>query len=124
MNDDMLSYFQSLLKSRSHEIAEEMRKFASWFKNVGDDRGPMDPVDFAYSQNEMEFMMKIQDRNRLLIRQIHEALDRIKTGDFGICQECGDDISVARLNAQPTAILCVDCKREVETVKRFAMAQA
>jgi DnaK suppressor protein len=56
--------------------------------------------------------LRIRDRERKLILKIREALERIDAGEFGVCENCGEDISTARLKARPVTTLCIDCKTE------------
>ena len=58
--------------------------------------------------------LRIRDRERRLIHKIQEALTRIDEGEYGICEECGEDIGVARLKARPVTTLCVNCKARQE----------
>jgi DnaK suppressor protein len=58
--------------------------------------------------------MRLRNREALFLRKIDEALRRIADGSFGECEECGDDIELKRLEARPTATMCVACKEEAE----------
>jgi DnaK suppressor protein len=123
MDEEMLLYFKEVLESRSRELIAEAESLYISLKKTGDNRDPMDSADFASSQYALEFMMKIQDRNRYVTKQIRAALNRIKNGEFGICEECGDDIGMGRLKAQPMTTLCVDCMRDMEAVRRLQSYQ-
>ncbi len=63
-------------------------------------------------------MLSIRDRERKLITKIREALQKINQGDFGQCEECGDDIGIERLEARPVTTLCIKCKRKQEANER------
>ena len=63
-------------------------------------------------------MFHMQQRSQEFIFEITQALQRIESGDFGICEECGDDIGVERLKVQPTTRVCIHCKEEQETAAR------
>jgi DnaK suppressor protein len=65
-------------------------------------------------ESERNFELRIRDRERKLIGKIKEALERIDDGSFGICDECGEDISAQRLKARPVTTLCIDCKKRQE----------
>jgi DnaK suppressor protein len=82
----------------------------------------MDEVDITSRRYEKELSMHMQHRAKRLVEEIQEALIRIKKGSFGICEECGRDIEVERLKAQPMATLCIGCKREMEAIKRLKVA--
>ncbi|HEX7372865.1 MAG TPA: TraR/DksA C4-type zinc finger protein, partial [Thermodesulfobacteriota bacterium] len=73
-----------------------------------------DPTDRANLETDRNFLLRIRDRERKLIGKIKEALARIDDGTFGICEECGDDISEERLKARPMTTLCIDCKTKAE----------
>jgi DnaK suppressor protein len=79
-----------------------------------------DPTDRASLESDRNFLLRIRDRERKLLVKIQEALNRIDEGSFGICQECGEDISESRLKARPVATLCVECKRKQERQEKMA----
>jgi DnaK suppressor protein len=63
-------------------------------------------------------MLRIRDRENKLIKKIKKALDRIENGTFGICEKCGEDISVKRLKARPVTTHCIDCKTKEEAFEK------
>jgi DnaK suppressor protein len=63
-------------------------------------------------------VLRIRDRERKLILKIREALQRIEDGNFGVCESCGDDIGIDRLQARPVTTLCIECKRKQEAHER------
>jgi len=73
-----------------------------------------DPTDRATMESDRNFELRIRDRERKLIGKIKEAIERIEDGTFGICEECGEDISEERLKARPVTTLCIDCKKKQE----------
>jgi DnaK suppressor protein len=73
-----------------------------------------DPNDRASQESDRTFELRIRDRERRLLAKIREALERIDDGTFGVCEECGEEISEARLRARPVTTLCIDCKMEEE----------
>jgi len=77
-----------------------------------------DPTDQASMETDRNFDLRIKDRERKLIRKIDQAILRIKDGEFGICESCGGDISIKRLQARPVTTLCIDCKTEQEQEER------
>ena len=62
--------------------------------------------------------LRISDRESKLIRKIQQALDRLEDGDYGICDMCGEEISIARLRARPVTTLCIACKTEQESLEK------
>jgi DnaK suppressor protein len=70
-------------------------------------------------ESDRNFELRIRDRERRLIGKIREALDRIEAGDFGECEDCGDQIGDARLKARPVTTLCIECKTEQERQEKI-----
>jgi DnaK suppressor protein len=62
--------------------------------------------------------LRIRDRERTLIGKIREALERIEDGTYGICEECGEEITAERLKARPVTTLCIECKKRQETEEK------
>ena len=77
-----------------------------------------DPTDRASLEADRNFMLRIRDRENKLIKKIKKALDRIETGSFGVCEKCGEDISVKRLKARPVTTLCIACKTKEEAFEK------
>ena len=77
-----------------------------------------DPVDFASFEINQAEIQKIGNREKGLLNKINHALNKIESGDYGTCEGCGEDISVARLEARPVAQYCIDCKTEMEQNER------
>jgi DnaK suppressor protein len=77
-----------------------------------------DPTDQASVEIERNFDLRIKGRERRLIRKIEEAISRVDDGDFGICEGCGGDVGLKRLQARPVTTLCIDCKVEQEQEER------
>jgi DnaK suppressor protein len=69
-----------------------------------------DPNDRATQESEFSLELRTRDRERKLIKKIDEALDRIEEHEYGYCEACGVEIGIRRLEARPTATLCIDCK--------------
>ena len=69
-----------------------------------------DPNDRATQEEEFTLELRARDRDRKLIRKISEALTSLDSGDYGYCEGCGLEIGIRRLEARPTATLCIDCK--------------
>ena len=73
-----------------------------------------DLIDRASLESDRNFQLRIRNRERKLISKIRQALDRIESGVFGECEDCGDPIGEARLKARPVTTLCIECKVEQE----------
>ena len=73
-----------------------------------------DPNDRASVESDRSFELRLRGREQKLMEKIDEALARIEEGTYGICDECGEDITVKRLEARPVAKYCIDCKTRQE----------
>lgn len=83
-----------------------------------DHREPMDEVDFASQQYSQEFSIRIHRHHHGKVQETLEALQRLSKGDYGICEECGDEIGIERLKAQPVTTVCVSCRQRFEMASR------
>ena len=77
-------------------------------KDVGDE------VDSSANEQARELSLLMRDRNRERLEAIEEAIQRMQTGDYGFCEECGDPIPKRRLIAMPLARMCVNCQQDQE----------
>ncbi len=77
-----------------------------------------DSIDLASLESERNFELRIRDRERKLISKIRQALDRIESGGFGECEDCGNPIGEARLKARPVTTMCIECKTEQERLEK------
>ena len=73
-----------------------------------------DPADRASQEEEFSLELRARDRERKLIKKIDETLQLIEDEDYGWCDSCGVEIGIRRLEARPTATLCIDCKTLAE----------
>ncbi|MCM2279692.1 MAG: TraR/DksA family transcriptional regulator [Oligoflexia bacterium] len=74
----------------------------------------IDDADMSSTELEAGMKMRLRSREALFLRKIDEALQRISDGTFGDCGSCGEEIDLRRLEARPTASLCVHCKEDQE----------
>ena len=112
MEKGRIEYFRDLLNERLKTLLEEAEKTVTGMTN-DKDTFP-DPTDRANLETDRNFLLRIRDRERKLILKIKDALARIEDGSFGICEECGKEISEERLKARPVTTLCIDCKTKAE----------
>jgi DnaK suppressor protein len=117
LNKKDLEYFKEFLEKRLNGLIDEATKTVSGMTDHRDNYA--DPTDRATLESERNFTLRIRDRERKLIVKIKEALSRIETGTFGICEECGEDISEQRLNARPVTTLCINCKKSQESEEKL-----
>ena len=112
MEKERLPYFKELLTERLEVLLNEAEKTVTGMTN--DKNTFPDPTDRANLETDRNFLLRIRDRERKLILKIQEALARIEDGTFGICEECGEEISEERLKARPVTTLCIACKTKAE----------
>jgi DnaK suppressor protein len=79
-----------------------------------------DMGDQATAEADRNFILRLRDRERMLLKKIEETIERIENGPYGICEECGNEIGIKRLEARPVTTLCIDCKTRQEEEERIA----
>jgi len=116
MNARQLDYFR---KKLADEINQLVLNEAAMMVPVQDySEVHPDILDRAVYEGQRAFAFRIRERERFLIRKIKNALRRIEEGTYGICEECGEDIPIARLKARPVTNYCLDCKTRMEAQER------
>lgn len=108
MNIKQRDHFRDLLLAWKHELMEEVDRTVSHMKDEA--ANFPDPADRASQEEEFSLELRTRDRERKLIKKIDATLELVETDDYGFCDTCGVDIGIRRLEARPTATLCVDCK--------------
>ena len=108
--------FKKLLTERIETLLTDANKTVSGMTDAAENYP--DPTDRATLESDRNFELRIRDRERKLIGKIKDALERIENGTFGICEECGEEISEERLKARPVTTLCIDCKTKQEKDER------
>ncbi|MFP3983798.1 MAG: RNA polymerase-binding protein DksA [Desulfurivibrionaceae bacterium] len=112
MEEKQLEYFREKLLEMRDDLIGEADKTISGMSSDGN-KYP-DPTDRASAESERNFELRIRDRERKLLSKIDAALERIDDQTFGICDECGEDIALPRLEARPVTTLCIECKTKEE----------
>ncbi len=108
MNPAQIEHFRKILLSWRRDLIEEIDRTV---QHLQDDAGSFaDPNDRATQEEEFALELRTRDRERKLIKKIGESLASLDTGDYGYCEYCGVEIGIRRLEARPTATLCIDCK--------------
>ncbi|MBE2894666.1 RNA polymerase-binding protein DksA [Spirabiliibacterium falconis] len=120
MNENQLTHFKKILNAWRHQIVDEAGKTVAQMQDEA--ANFPDPADRATQEEEFSLVLRSRDRERKLLKKIDHTLAKIDTGDFGYCDTCGVEIGIRRLEARPTADLCIDCKtlaeiREKQTSK-------
>ena len=83
-----------------------------------DENTASDPLDRATLESGRTEALRYREREGRLIRKIKTTLEKIEDGDFGICEACGDDIPLKRLEARPITSYCIGCKTKMEAMER------
>jgi DnaK suppressor protein len=112
MNKTVLKKFKKVFEEQRRQILYSDRILREDFNVNLDDR--YDEVDQATVDAEQAMRMRLRNRETLYLKKVEEALRRIDAGEFGECESCGADIEVRRLEARPTAELCIACKEDEE----------
>ncbi|MEH6444070.1 MAG: RNA polymerase-binding protein DksA [Oceanospirillaceae bacterium] len=108
MNDLQKDHFRNVLMLWKQELMEEVDSTLTHLQEEVSSYA--DPNDRASQEEEFSLELRTRDRERKLIKKINEAMESIDEDDFGYCEECDIEIGVRRLEARPTATLCIDCK--------------
>lgn len=116
MNENQREHFKQILKAWRLELMEEVDRTVSHMKDEA--ANFPDPADRATQEEEFSLELRTRDRERKLIKKIDKTLLRVEEDDYGFCDQCGVDIGIRRLEARPTANLCVDCKTLDEIKER------
>lgn len=116
MNTDMRQHFAKLLNDWKQQLMQEVDRTVGHMKDEA--ANFPDPTDRATQEEEFSLELRARDRERKLIKKIDEALQRIDEDDYGYCEACGVEIGTGRLEARPTATLCIDCKTVDEIKER------
>lgn len=117
--DEMKKVLLKLKEEAYEEIGKAVKSSAE--KPTNEPSG--DIYDQASNERDRELLLLLGDREREKVRNIDEALARLEEGEYGICEDCEEEIPLGRLKAMPFARLCVKCKTDLEKLqaqtKRF-----
>ncbi|MDR1050430.1 MAG: RNA polymerase-binding protein DksA [Deltaproteobacteria bacterium] len=116
MEEAQLRTFRDLLQKQKDELLQNADLTVSDM-NDSSVNYP-DPTDRASIESDRSFVLRLRERERMLLGKINDALDRIDSGDYGVCESCGNDISLKRLEARPVTTLCIDCKKKAEALEK------
>ncbi len=108
MNDKQLAHFREVLTGLKQELSQDIDRTVHTMQDEATVFA--DPNDRATQESDMSLELRNRDRERKLIKNIDKMLARIEAGDYGYCDNCGIEIGLNRLEARPTATLCIDCK--------------
>jgi DnaK suppressor protein len=109
MNDTQVHHFRAMLEAWKKDLMQEVDNTLSEMKEASV-MVLADPNDRATQEETFNLELRTRDRERKLIRKIEQTLQRIDDKEYGYCESCGVEIGIRRLEARPTAVLCIDCK--------------
>ena len=116
MNPKQQDHFRNILEKWRQELMYEVDRTVTHMKDEA--ANFPDPADRATQEEEFSLELRTRDRERKLIRKIESTLERIDQDDYGFCDACAVEIGIKRLEARPTASLCIDCKTLEELKER------
>jgi DnaK suppressor protein len=108
MNPHQLDHFRAILNNIKSGLSEDIDRTVHTMQDEATVFA--DPNDRASQESDVSLELRNRDRERKLIKKIEEMLAKIDSGDYGFCDNCGVEIGLNRLEARPTATLCIDCK--------------
>lgn len=117
MNKKESKKFKEILIRRRDEILKSVDLTKEQGMGFSLDDLP-DEVDLASSESEQSMSLRLRDRERVLLKKIEKVLKKIDDGTYGVCESCGEEIGLKRLEARPVTDLCIRCKEEQEKMER------
>ena len=108
MNARQWTHFRKILENVKAELSQEIDRTVHTMQDEATVFA--DPNDRASQESDMALELRNRDRERKLIKKIDETIARIDANEYGYCDSCGVEIGLKRLEARPTATLCIDCK--------------
>src|SRR5476651_2042041 len=117
MTKVQLKKFRDMLEARRQEIIKRAQQTLEEDMTLDANDLP-DEMDLASSEYLQSFTFRLRGREKSFLDKIQKALIKIEDGSFGICEECGEEISVKRLEARPETTLCIRCKEDQERMEK------
>lgn len=108
MNARQLAHFRTMLEEMKRALSQDIDRAVHTMQDEATIFA--DPNDRASQESDMSLELRNRDRERKLIKKIDETIARINAKDYGYCDSCGVEVGLKRLEARPTATLCIDCK--------------
>jgi DnaK suppressor protein len=117
MTKAQLKKFKDLLEEKRREIIKKAQQTLDEDMTLDANDLP-DEMDLASSEYLQSFTFRLRGREKVFLDKIQKALEKLEAGSFGVCDECGDRISIKRLEARPETTLCIRCKEDQERVEK------
>ena len=116
MSSGQLAHFRAILETLKADLMKDIERTVHTMQDEATVFA--DPNDRASQETDIAIELRNRDRERKLIKKIEETIAHIDSGDYGYCNGCGVEIGIKRLEARPTATLCIDCKTLEEVRER------
>ncbi len=116
MSSRQLAHFRNILETLKAELMNDIERTVHTMQDEATVFA--DPNDRASQETDIAIELRNRDRERKLIKKIEDTIAQIESGDYGYCTGCGVEIGIKRLEARPTATLCIDCKTLEEVRER------
>lgn len=116
MSERQRAHFRDILQTLKGELMNDIERTVHTMQDEATVFA--DPNDRASQETDIAIELRNRDRERKLIKKIEETIAHIDSGDYGYCSGCGVEIGIKRLEARPTATLCIDCKTLEEVRER------
>lgn len=116
MNPNQIEHFRNILIAWKTNLLDEVSRTINLMQD--ENINHPDPNDRASQETDMSLELRNRDRERKLLKKIDQTITRVDADDYGWCDRCGIEIGIRRLEARPTAELCVDCKTLNEIKER------
>lgn len=116
--DDRYSGIRKDLEDQKSALLAEAGEILASGLNPTTESFP-DMTDQASAETDQNFTLRLREREQKLMKKIDEALDRINQGTFGMCESCGEEIGLKRLEARPVTTLCIECKTQQEAEEKI-----
>jgi DnaK suppressor protein len=120
MSAKQLAHFKKILEALKDELVGDIERTVHTMQDEATVFA--DPNDRASQESDIALELRNRDRERKLIKKVNESLELIENGEYGYCESCGVEIGLKRLEARPTATMCIDCK-ELEERREKQMAK-
>ena len=117
MQEKELEYFKDLLTAWLEELRNSAGNTVEGLLDI--EAISADYLDCASFESDRGTALRIRDRESMLINKILRSLEDIENGEYGICEDCGKEIAVARLKARPIARRCIQCKTKQEALEKM-----
>ncbi len=120
MEDKDLEFLRHLLTQWMEELLEHADDTVEGLLDSRENLA--DPLDRASAESDRTWTLRIRDRESMLIKKIRNSLEAIETEEYGICEDCGEEISIERLKARPVTSFCIHCKTKSESIESLTGA--